>query len=536
MARFVITGSLNCPYYAKLELLADDLQNKLENFKVFKKPVPDVEWATWLDTVCKKNEWVHRKSPLVWRELIERGGKGLYVGGLNEFSEYAKLYYGFESDMETPLMIDIRDENKILYSAEQQRLNQMMMNMVVTNVCIINASHFTAHHLAPMIAKGWAFGDAKLTIRLFDNNCKNKSQLDEIALQVSEMASDYLLWVRVIDNLELATVGATHVIILDDVTLAQQCEESDRDWLLKNTKYFQKIATTIDKHANKNCRVVVVGDTIVNHKTQVLQETVDNIDASNIVGCPRANERKAKSILCGKLGSHPCDLSDVIIWGDSSALSNDCFVTPAHMKVRSHDGAIWGLEWFSRELTEVFPDEKWLEEELLKEVGLRRSEACRLLGRPTSCSEASSIASLLHDWTYGSESDEIYSLAVLPHGEYGLEDVCFSLPVKFKHGKYTIVNNLKIPDHLWIKFQDILTKLQNISLLGDADGEVGRLKRKQNNFCWDGEYHENEQDKLVADMSNASLLNAEEIKHHANGQIYEEEEYPDDNDQPSTRC
>ena len=79
--------------------------------------------------------------------------------------------------------------------------------------------------------------------------------VDEIALQVSEMASDYLLWVRVIDNLELATVGATHVIILDDVTLAQQCEESDRDWLLKNTKYFQKIATTIDKHANKNCRV-----------------------------------------------------------------------------------------------------------------------------------------------------------------------------------------------------------------------------------------------------------------------------------------
>ena len=36
-------------------------------------------------------------------------------------------------------MIDIRDENKILYSAEQQRLNQMMMNMVVTNVCIIKS-------------------------------------------------------------------------------------------------------------------------------------------------------------------------------------------------------------------------------------------------------------------------------------------------------------------------------------------------------------------------------------------------------------
>ena len=59
--------------------------------QVFKQPVPDDEWATWLDTVCERNGWIHRKSPLVWRELIERGGKGAYIGGLNEFSEYAKV-------------------------------------------------------------------------------------------------------------------------------------------------------------------------------------------------------------------------------------------------------------------------------------------------------------------------------------------------------------------------------------------------------------------------------------------------------------
>jgi len=535
MARFVITGSLNCPYYAKLELLADDLQNKLDNFKVFKQPVPDDEWATWLDTVCERNGWIHRKSPLVWRELIERGGKGAYIGGLNEFSEYAKLYYGIESEMETPLMIKIRDENKELFARQQLRLERKRLSMVVTNVCIVNAGHSTSHFLAPMIAKGYAFGHAKVTIRLFDDHLSNKFELDEISLQASEMASDNLIWVRVFENLELAAYGATHVIVLDDVTMEKQSDERTKHWLLRNTERYQSIARTVDMHAKKNCRVLVVGETIVNHRTQVMQETVDKIDPCDIVGCPRANERKAKSILGGKLNSHPCNVSDVIIWGDASSSSEDCFVTPKHMQVRSHDGAICGPDWFTRELTAVFPDEKWLEEELLKEVGVRRGEGCRLLGRPTSCSEAAAITSLLKDWTLGSRNDEIFSLAVHTHGEYGMEDVCFSLPVRFKHKKYEIVKDLVIPDHLWAKLKDIVAKFNNISLLGDPEGEAGREKIKQSHLNLDGVLdHEDEQDRLGADMSNASLLNAEEIKHHHDGRIVEEGEYPEE--EQNTRC
>ena len=69
------------------------------------------------------------------------------------------------------------------------------------------------------------------------------------------MASDNLHWVRVFENLELATFGATHVIILDDVTMEKKDDESDKDWLLRNTKRYKNIANIVDMHAIKNCRV-----------------------------------------------------------------------------------------------------------------------------------------------------------------------------------------------------------------------------------------------------------------------------------------
>ncbi|XP_063093425.1 putative malate dehydrogenase 1B isoform X11 [Cavia porcellus] len=90
MAKFVIAGKADCPYYAKAELLADYLQKNLPDFQIFKiTQHPDV-WEEWLKEVCEKNKWSHKKSPIVWRELLDRGGKALLLGGYNDFLEHAQ--------------------------------------------------------------------------------------------------------------------------------------------------------------------------------------------------------------------------------------------------------------------------------------------------------------------------------------------------------------------------------------------------------------------------------------------------------------
>lgn len=46
----------------------------------------------WLEDICEKNKWDHRTSPIIWRELLDRGGKGLLLGGYNEFLEHAQVW------------------------------------------------------------------------------------------------------------------------------------------------------------------------------------------------------------------------------------------------------------------------------------------------------------------------------------------------------------------------------------------------------------------------------------------------------------
>ena len=36
----------------------------------------------------------HPAKPLAWRELLDRGGKGFYIGAFNEFVEFAAGFYG----------------------------------------------------------------------------------------------------------------------------------------------------------------------------------------------------------------------------------------------------------------------------------------------------------------------------------------------------------------------------------------------------------------------------------------------------------
>lgn len=49
----------------------------------------------WLEFTCNKNGWKHEESPLIWRELVEQGGKGMFLGGYNDFVDHCQV----ETDM-----------------------------------------------------------------------------------------------------------------------------------------------------------------------------------------------------------------------------------------------------------------------------------------------------------------------------------------------------------------------------------------------------------------------------------------------------
>lgn len=93
MVLIVLAGRSNCPFYAKAELLADNLAMNLPNFKVHKICKHPSEWDAWLQETCLDLGFQHDTSPIIWRELVERGGAGRLIGDCNDFLEYVECMF-----------------------------------------------------------------------------------------------------------------------------------------------------------------------------------------------------------------------------------------------------------------------------------------------------------------------------------------------------------------------------------------------------------------------------------------------------------
>lgn len=114
MAEFLIVGKSDCPYLSKSLLLADRLRQSLVDFTINSEVVTPAEWDAWLLTKQQRSKIRDQgQSPMIWRQLVDRGGPGLLVGGYNEFCEYAKMYYDIEYDVSNEKLSEIIEEQKL---------------------------------------------------------------------------------------------------------------------------------------------------------------------------------------------------------------------------------------------------------------------------------------------------------------------------------------------------------------------------------------------------------------------------------------
>ncbi|KAG7264748.1 hypothetical protein CRUP_009070, partial [Coryphaenoides rupestris] len=94
----------------RAEHLAERLRAALPDFRVRR-------------LLLQPDEWKHSGgSPLVWRELVGRGGRGLLLGGLDDFLQHCQEYYGVVSDMSSEMALKIAAENR---EAEEKRKEEV---------------------------------------------------------------------------------------------------------------------------------------------------------------------------------------------------------------------------------------------------------------------------------------------------------------------------------------------------------------------------------------------------------------------------
>ncbi|XP_010127935.1 PREDICTED: putative malate dehydrogenase 1B, partial [Chlamydotis macqueenii] len=433
----VFTGKANCPNYAKAELLADYLQANLPDFRVHKIIQHPDKWEQWLHDICEMNGWEHRQSPIIWRELLDRGGKGLLLGGVNDFLEYAQRYYGVTSVMLNEEILNIAEENLQAHIEIEKEEEEIKSLIKPLQIWITSASSPICYLLIPLLANGEVFGmTTEISIHLLDAD-QFKDVLCGIVMEAEDMAFPLLRSISEHTEIDQAFIQADIIIVLDDVLLNHEVQSLE-SYIREVSEICQVYAPLIEKNAKSGVRVISSGKTFVNLKAMMIMTYGQSIKPENVIAVATSWESAAKAVLARKLNMNVTGVKDVIVWGN---ITGSNYIDLSHAKLYRYDCAIWGPANFSHPLLNMIYDSEWIHSEFL-------STQSSLSSRVSHCVAilpAHAVATVLRYWYHGSPPGEIVSVGILTKGQFCVpEGIVFSMPVRFQNGNWDVVTELEI--------------------------------------------------------------------------------------------
>ncbi|XP_032362718.1 putative malate dehydrogenase 1B isoform X2 [Etheostoma spectabile] len=439
------TGKTDCPHYAKAELLADRLQRCLPNFRIQKISILPREWKEWLEATCKTNGWKHEQSPLVWRELVDHGGKGIILGDFSDFLEHCQDYYNITSDMSTDIMLSVAAENletKMNLIAEEQH-----------RVRLVKPLHIWISSLHLLDLEG------------------NMEELQWLRMETEDLALGLLHQVTIHTDLEQAFREAAVILLLDEGWSEDGDRENEEETKKKMVKgisdRYREYGLLIDTMANKDVKVIVSGDSFLNLRCSLVLDNARSIDSRQFVAVATQLENEAKAIIAKKLKVRTSDIANVIVWGN---ISGSFYIDLQRAKVFNYAGAIKGPAFFSQPAKSLLQERKWLETDFQNLVRCQRAAVTSKTRRAAAMTGANGVLAVLKAWNGICSPDEVFSIGVLCLGYHNLPDgIVLSIPATFTDGRWSVLCDVTVGDELKERLQLSASELWQEKELGSEN-------------------------------------------------------------------
>lgn len=279
-----------------------------------------------------------RSSPLIWRELLDRGGRSTLVGDLDDFQEYAQSYYGTLLDHfmtnSSALFRLISDENVQQYTQEiKTRKEYIEKTLKPYYICIIGADHPYAYELFPYLLSPQLFPNRDLCLRLVTNNSSKLSSLQAMAMEIEDLACQQFHKIDVLlQNDDNNYENIDFILVLDDYFFEEKQKYFDslvtEKARLKKTydeanlfdderppfepekmkynlkeafNYYKTLANQIQSSNKSTCQILLACSNSTMVATQAFIQTIKSIPTNNIIGLARNIENQAKARLGKKL-------------------------------------------------------------------------------------------------------------------------------------------------------------------------------------------------------------------------------------------
>jgi malate dehydrogenase len=293
-------------------------------------------------------------------------------------------------------------------------------------VTITGAAGQIGYQLAFRIASGQLLGPNQPVILQLLEITPALNALKGVAMELEDCAFPALHGIVTTDKPEEAFKDTDYALLVGAKPRGPGMERSDL--LRENAKIFSVQGKAMDQVANRNVKVLVVGNP-ANTNALIAQRNAPSLNPANFTAMTRLDHNRALAQLAGKTGVHVSQISRLTIWGNHSSTQ---YPDIHHALVGE------------RRATELV-DAEWVESEFIPTVQQRGAAIIKARGLSSAASAASSAIDHIRDWALGTPGDDWVSMAVPSDGSYGIkEGVIYSFPCRCSKGKYEIVQGLEI--------------------------------------------------------------------------------------------
>lgn len=296
------------------------------------------------------------------------------------------------------------------------------------NVAITGAAGQIGYALAFRVASGAMLGpDQPINLHLLEIT-PALGALQGVVMELNDCAFPTLNKIVATDDAKVAFKDCDVALLVGARPRGPGMER--KDLLLANAQIFSAQGKALDAVANRNVRVLVVGNP-ANTNALIAQRNAPGLNPRNFTAMVRLDHNRALSQLAEKTGSHSTKIKKAIIWGNHSATQYPDL----------HQATVDGKPALS------LVDQKWYAETFIPVVQQRGAAIIKARGQSSAASAASAAIDHIRDWVLGTPEGDWVSMGVPSDGSYGIpEGVIYGYPVTCKNGDYQIVQGLSVND------------------------------------------------------------------------------------------
>lgn len=309
-------------------------------------------------------------------------------------------------------------------------------------VAITGAAGQISYSLLFRVASGEMLGDDQPVILQLLEITPALKALAGVVMEIHDCAYPLVDHIVTTDDPDVAFKDADYALLVGAKPRGKGMER--KDLLSENGKIFGPQGRALNEHANRNVRVVVIGNP-ANTNALIAMKNAPDLNPGQFTAMTRLDHNRAVSQLAQKTGAKVADIKKVTIWGNHSATQ---YPDLNHATV--NDQEAMGLV-----------DATWIRNEFIPRVQKRGAEIIEARGSSSAASAAYAGLEHIRDWVRGTREGDWVSMSIPSDGSYGIsEGLIYSFPVTVRDGRYEIVQGLAIDDFSRGKMQDTENELK----------------------------------------------------------------------------